>query len=202
MKSSIFFVLCILGLVSPRDAVAGLKSNSAISSPTKSQKTPLSRTAVPKSGGKVPTSYLTHKSHSTTSFPITGTSQKRPPSQTRVLKSSGKVPTAGPKTSVRPTIRTTSSQKPISPSSRPSYPTSTKTQKPSAPPTLTTAKTTATQNSTRTKPLVSVSKTLTVSNGQTASAQVGWIVVGAGVGGAVVVGGNILPVEGGTEVII
>jgi hypothetical protein len=41
------------------------------------------------------------------------------------------------------------------------------------------------------------------SNGQTASAQVGWIVVGVGVGGSVAVEGNILPeVAGGTAGII
>ena len=50
--------------------------------------------------------------------------------------------------------------------------------------------------------MVSASGTLTVSNGQTASAQVGWVVVGAGIGGFVAVGGIILPVEGDTAVII
>jgi len=41
-----------------------------------------------------------------------------------------------------------------------------------------------------------------VSGGQTASAQVGWMVVGVGVGGAVAVGDSIVPVAGGTEGII
>jgi hypothetical protein len=51
-------------------------------------------------------------------------------------------------------------------------------------------------------PTQSASKTLTVSNGHTASSQVGWMVVRLGVGGSVVVEGNILPVAGGTEGII
>ena len=42
-------------------------------------------------------------------------------------------------------------------------------------------------------------KTLTVSNGETASAKVGWIDVGAGVGGSVVVRGSTFPIEGGTD---
>src|SRR6266545_1250106 len=39
-------------------------------------------------------------------------------------------------------------------------------------------------------------------HGQTASIQVGWMVVSVGVGRAVAVGDNILPVAGGTEAII
>jgi len=50
--------------------------------------------------------------------------------------------------------------------------------------------------------VVSASRTLTVRNGQTASVQVGWVVVGAGIGGFVAVGGSTLPVEGDTAVII
>lgn len=172
MKSCVFFVLCILALVSPRDAVADHKtprSESAISSLTRIQETPPSRSTTPKSSEKVPTSYR---------------SQKTPP----VPKSSTKVPTgyptrASPKTPVK-TIGTTSRQKPESPIHQSSYSTST---------TTTTAK--STTNS-------SAPKTLTVSDGHTASAQVGWMVVGSGIGGSVVVGGNVLPVAGGTEGII
>ncbi len=206
MKFCVFFVLCILlAFVSPRDAVAGhemLKGNGAISSPTRNQKTRSSHTTVPKSSGQVPaTSYLTHKSHSAIG-PSRG--QKTPPSHTIVPKSSKNVPIGHPTTMPTPkmSVRLTTSQKPKSPISRESDPTSTKTPKSSPPPATTTAKSTTTRNSIRSSTLFSASKTLTVSDGQTASAQVGWIVLGVGVGGSVVVGGNILRVEGGTEVII
>ena len=138
----------------------------------------------------------------------TGT-QKTPPSGRIVPKSSGKVPTvdptiptSSPKTSVRPTTATTSNQKQKSSNSRGSGHTSTKTPKSAPLPAATTANRTATQKSTITPTSVSASKTLTVSNGQTVSAQVGWMVVGVGIGGAVAVGDNILPVAAGTEAII
>ncbi len=176
MKSCVFFFLCILlAFVSSQDAVAGHKLRSL----TKKQTTPPSRATTPKSSvnGKVPTSYPTHRSHRDSAISSPTRNEKMPPSHTRVPKSSGKVPiptilTFSAKKSVRPTIGITSHQKP------------------------------KVTNSSGTPTLVSASKTLTVSDGQTASAQVGWIVVGTGVGGSVVVGGNILPVAGGTEVII
>ena len=210
MKSCVFFVLCILAFVSSQDAAARHKmpgSNSAINSPTKGQTTPVGGATIPEGSGKVPTSYLTYGSHRATRSPTR--SEKRRPSPTRVPKSSGKVPTSyptisttgSPKTSVKPTTGTTSRQKPKSVISQGSD-TSTKTPKSSPPPATTTA-TLTTRIPTGTSPLViSASKTLTVSNGQTASAQVGWMVVGVGAGGSVVVGGNILPVAGGTEAII
>jgi len=131
-----------------------------------------------------------------------------PPSHTIVSKSSVKAPTVypttSPKTTVRPTIGTTSQKKPKSPSSRGSRSDSepSRTAKSSPPPATTTTTNPTTRNPTTTPTVVSASKTLTVSNGQTVSAQVGWMVVGVGVGGAVAVGGNILPVAGGTEAII
>jgi len=74
MKSCFFFFLCILALASPQDAVASHKLMlSATTSPTRSP----SHTTVAKSSGKVPTSYLTHRSHSTIGSPTR--SQKRPP---------------------------------------------------------------------------------------------------------------------------
>src|SRR6266498_146258 len=66
----------------------------------------------------------------------------------------------------------------------------------------TTANLRKTQNPTAGPGLASASKTVTVSGGQTGSAQVGWMVVGVGVGGSVSVGGNILPAAGGTGAII
>jgi len=211
MKSCVFFVLCILAFVSSQDAAASHKmpgGNSAINSPKKSQTTSAGGATIPEGSGKVPTSYLTYGSHRATRSPTR--SEKPRPSPTRVPKSSGKVPTSyptisttgSPKTPVKPTTGTTSRQKPKSAISQGSD-TSTKTLKSSPPPATTTATLTTTRISTGTSPLViSASKTLTVSNGQTASAQVGWMVVGVGAGGSVVVGGNILPVAGGTEVII
>ena len=188
MKSCVFFILCILAFVSPQDAGHMTpRSNSAINSRTKT--TPGHTTV--SSSGKVPTSYR---------------SQRVPPSHTIVSKSSVKAPTvyptASPKTTVRPTIGTTSQKKPKSPSSRGSDSEPSRTAKSSPPPATTTTTNPTTRNPTITPTVVSASKTLTVSNGQTVSAQVGWMVVGVGVGGAVAVGGNILPVAGGTEAII
>ena len=187
MKLCVSLVLCIVAFLS-QDAV-------------NCQKMPPSRTTAskPSASGKV-----THKSHDATSFPTR--TQKTVPSH--IPKSSGKVPTEYTKiptsrtlkTSVMPTIGTTSSQKPKPPISGP---TSAKPPKSSPPQATTVAKSKTTQNSTRTsKVATSASKTLTVSDGQTASAQVGWIVIGLGVGGSVYVGGNIIPIAGGTEGII
>ena len=210
MKPCHFLVPCILSFIWAQGAVSGQKvsrstGNSAISSSTRTQ---------PKSSAKVPTGYLTHKSHSTTGS--TTRSQKTHPGHTIMPpKSSGKgqvptrasYPTASSKTTVRPTIRTTSDQKPKSPISRGSNPASgpAKTPESSPPPATTSANSTTrtTQNSSRTlTSITSASKTLTVSKGQTASAQVGWMVVGVGVGGAVAVGDSVLPVAGGTKGII
>jgi len=165
MRSCVFVILCILAFVSPQDAGKPIpRTNSATSSPTRSQnlKTPPSYTAVPKRSRKVPTSSLTHRSHSGMSSPTR--SQKKPSSYTTVPKSSGRGPTKYP---TIPTYRPTR------------YPAI--TQSPT---------------------LISASKTLTVSNGQTASAEVGWMVVGVGVGGAVAVGGSLLPVAGGERGVI
>jgi hypothetical protein len=162
----------------------GYRSPSAIGSPTRSQKTAASHTTAPslKSSDKVPASYT---SHNQTAIGSPTTSQKMPPSNTTVPRSSKQVPTsrptiprASPKTSVSPTITTTSDQKAKSSLSRGPFPTSTKTPKssPVEPPpasATTTAKPTTTHNSTRTSTLVSATKTLTVSNGQTVSARVG-----------------------------
>jgi len=132
---------------------------------------------------------VTHKSHDATSFPTR--TQKTLPSH--IPKSSGKVPTEYTKI---PTSRQPAAKPPISgPTAKP--------PKSSPPQATTIAKSKTTQNSTRTlKVATSASKTLTVSDGQTASAQVGWIVIGLGVGGSVYVGGNIIPIAGGTEGII
>jgi len=216
MKSGVVLFLCILqvAFASPQDAVAGnknLRSKSALSSPTRIQETRSSHPTVSKSREIVPTSYLTHRSHSAIGSPTRN--QKTPPSHPIVPKSSGKVPTVyptkpttSPKASVRPTIGTTSDQKPKSPISPGSI--VTQTPKSSLPPATTTANSTATKPSTKAQnPTVgpgvfSASKTVTVSNGQTASAQVGWMVVGVGVGRSVSIGGNILHVAGGTKAII
>jgi hypothetical protein len=45
-------------------------------------------------------------------------------------------------------------------------------------------------------PEVTASKTLTIRNGETASAQLGWVVVGVGMGGSVAVGGISSPLLG------
>jgi hypothetical protein len=175
MRSCVFFVLCILALVSPRDA--GRNESPTRSSLTRIQETPPSRSTAP----NVPTSYR---------------SQKAPP----VPKSIEKVPTSASLKAPVKTIGTTSHQKPEFPIHRSSYSASTKMTTANS---TTTAKSTTTAYSTRTaKSTMTASKTLTVSNGHTASAQVGWMVVGAGVGGSVVVGGNVLPVAGGTAGII
>ena len=202
MKPWVLFVLCILGFVSGQAAVPNhktLERNSATSSPARNQKTPPSQKTVPKSSGKVPTSYLTQRSHSATGSP--SRNEKKPASHTSVPKSNekGPIPTitsSNLKASAKPTTQ------PNSPISRGSSPPSTKTPKSSPPPTTTTANSTTTQKSTGTSTLVSASKTLTVSGGQTASAQVGWIIYGVGIGGSVAVGGDILHIAGGTEVII
>jgi hypothetical protein len=68
-------------------------------------------------------------------------------------------------------------------------------QSPKSPP-ATTAQPTTTKNI---HLELKASKTLTVSNHQTASAQVGWIIAGVGAGGSVAVGGKVLPVAGGTK---
>jgi len=175
------------------------RSHSATGSPARNQKTTPSQKTVPKSSGKVPTSYLTQRSHSATGSP--SRNEKKPASHTSVPKSNekGPIPTitsSNLKASAKPTTQ------PNSPISRGSSPPSTKTPKSSPPPTTTTANSTTTQKSTGTSTLVSASKTLTVSGGQTASAQVGWIIYGVGIGGSVAVGGDILHIAGGTEVII
>ena len=198
MKACVFFfVLYILAFASPQDVGHKiLRSNKATSSPTRGQKTPPSHTLVPtqKSSKKVPTGYLTHRSHSSTIF------------QTRSQVTPPKVPTwypsASPKIPVKSMIGITSQHNPKRPSSRGSYPTSTQTPKSSPPSATTPANSITTQYSSGTPTLISASRTLTVSNGQTASAQVGWIVVGVGIGGAVYVGGSTFLVPGGTEVII
>ena len=200
MKSFFVFALCILAFVSSQDVTSHNfpSSNSAISSPTRSHKTPPPRhTAVLKSSGKVPTSYPTRRTCSVTD------SQKRSQKTHTIAPKS---PTASLKTSVKPTTGTTS-RKPKSPASRASYPTST-TPKSSPPPATTPANLTTTRHSTGTsatstlQPVISVTKTVTVSKGHTASAQIGWMVVGVGVGGAVAVGNNILSVAGGLKGII
>ena len=102
-------------------------------------------------------------------------------------------PTAGPNPTA---LRSTTGRQPKSLSSRASDPAKTPTE--SAP-----AKTAANSTISQTPSITpKVTKTLTISNGQTASAQVGWVVVGVGIGGFVSVGGHILPVAGGTEAII
>lgn len=152
---------------------------------TKSFSTHSSHPEVPESRKKVSTGHPTYRSHRTILPPTR--SQKTPPSRTTVRKSSygGQVPTAYPTKLTKTAIRTVSDQKSISGGS--SYPTS--------------SNLTTTQKYPGHLPL-SASKTLTVSNGHTATAQVGWMVVGFGIGGSVSVGGDIIPVAGGTEGII
>ena len=155
-----------------------------------------------------PTISLTTANPKTPVSSTIGTSQQKvPPSHSTIVpKSSGRVPTGHPTVStassatpVGPTVKTTIQQKPKAPISRGSYTTSTKTLKSSQSTPPATYSTTTRQSSGLT---VSATRTLTVSNGQTASAQVGWVVVGVGVGGSIAVGGNIFHVAGGTEVII
>jgi len=238
MKSCAFFIICILAFVSPRDTCHTMPRSNAMSSPrsqktlpsrtksggkvptssithrshstticpTGSQKMTTCHTVVPKSSGKVPTSVITHRSYSSINYPAN--SQKTPPSHMIVRKSSGKASistrTSIPKTTVIPMTGTTSDQEQTSPSSRGSHPGPSRIPKSSPPLATTTTNPTTNHNinPTITPTLVSASKTLTVSNGQTVSAQVGWMVVGVGVGGAVAVGGNILPIAGGTGAII
>jgi len=194
-----------------RETVSAHRSHSAIGSSMENQKTAPSRTIIPSSSGKVPSSY---RSHNLSAVGAPTRSHKMP--HTTVPRSNKKVPTglpaprASPKTSesVSSTTRTISDQKPKPSFSRGSFPTSTKAPKSSAlepPPAAATAKSTnstTTHSSTRSSTLISATKTLTVSKGQTASAQVGWIVVGVGVGGSIAVEGNIIPVAGGTAGVI
>jgi hypothetical protein len=49
---------------------------------------------------------------------------------------------------------------------------------------------------------ITASRTVTVSHGETATAQAGWLVVGVGIGGAVSVGGKVVPVAGGVAGIV
>ena len=206
----------------------------AMGSPTRNQKTDPSRTTVPKSMGKVSSSY---SSHSAMGSPTSSSHATDPKSREKVPTG---YPTTRSKSSVSSTMRTTSQQNTKSPISRGSYPTSAESPKSSSPPATTTSKLkstipkssspptttntnlnltttlkspsplattitnsnlTTTQSSISPK-LTSPSKTLTVSNGQTVSAQVGWMVVGVGIGGSVAVGGNVLPVAGGAAGII
>jgi hypothetical protein len=176
-------------------------SSRTSSSTTGNQKRPSHpRPTLPKTKKKVPTSTRNHRSHSQAppnspthnsssasrkSPPTTGkTTPPRPP----VSKTREKVPTP-----TRNTITDRSrSGAPPSPPTRTSFPASKK------PPVATTA-----TNSTITRaPPLTASRTVTVSHGKTASAQVGWMVVGAGIGGAVSVGGKIIPVGGGVAGIV
>ena len=188
-----------------RETVSAHGSHSATGSPTKYLKTAPTRIKTPKNSAKVPSTHRSH--HRSTVGPATR-SQRMPPSKSAIPRSSEKVPTrpvprASPKTSVSSTIGTISDQR----LSRGSFPTSTKPPnssplEPAPAAATTTTDSTTTHDSTRTSTLVSATKTLTVSNGQTASAQVGWIVVGVGVGGSIAVEGNIIPVAGGTAGVI
>jgi hypothetical protein len=49
---------------------------------------------------------------------------------------------------------------------------------------------------------ITASRTVTVSHGETATAQPGWLIVGVGIGGAVSVGGKVVPVAGGVAGIV
>jgi hypothetical protein len=228
MKSSIFFFFCILAFASPQEAGhMKLRSDSAISSPTRipetcpshptvsksrtekvstsssvlrssmrNQKTASRGKTIPKSIGKMPSAYRSHSSIGSQTRNL-----KTLPSDTAVQRSSGKVPTA-PTTATNLNSTTITPKSPPLPAKTTAKLNSNTTPKSSPP-----SATTSTANSTTaqipvTPKLVTATKTLTVSNGQTASAQVGWIIVGVGVGGSVAVGGNILPVAGGTEGVI
>jgi len=220
MRSCIFKIIpCILAFISP-PVVADHKDNT-LSSLTKSH---LSRTIASHNAVKSRTSgekTRLHSSHSATRSPTK--SHKTPPnhSATRspmkshktpplaghmtVSKSSEKVPTRSNRaTSFQTRSRGSTAgpdpteRKPKSVSSRASDPANATTE---SPPARTAANSTIPQIPLIT-PEVSASKTLTIRNGQTASAQVGWLVVGVGIGGSVSVGGHILPVAGGTEAII
>ena len=179
---------------------------------SRSQKTPSSHTIIPKSSRKVPTSYptigttsqqkpkspISQKSHPTS----TEIPKSSPPAATTTAKLTQTSQTTGTSTLVSASKTLTVSTGRLSPISQKSHPTSTEIPKSSPPAATTTAKSTQTSQTTGTSTLVSASKTLTVSNGQTASAQVGWLVVGVGVGGAVAVGDSIVSVPGGSEGII
>ena len=185
-------------------------NQSGISSPTRSQKTLPRHTTVPKSGGNVPTGHPTRRplsmSNQKPKSPASRGSESLPASITRTPK---------PQT-VSSTIRTTSYQKPESPASRGSlpastslrrsYPASTETRNSSTlqpPPTTTATNSTAHKNPKITSKLLSAPTTLTVSNHQTVSAHLGWVIVGIGDGGSVAVeGGHVFEVAGGTTVII
>jgi len=190
-----------------RETVSAHGSHSAMSSPMGNHKTAPSRTKLSKSSGKVPS---TCRSHNLSAEGAQTRSQKVHPSNTTTQRSSEKVATgrpasrASPKSSVSSTIRTISDQKPKPSFPRGTFPTSTKAPNSSRlePPPAASTNSTTTQDSTRTSTLVSATKTLTISNGQTASAQIGWIVVGVGVGGSIAVEGNIIPVAGGTAGVI
>jgi len=224
MRSCVLKIIpYILAFVSPQ-VVADHKTpttNNTLSSLTKSYKTLPSRTIASQTNGektrlhsshsatRSPTKSHGHKTrpnHSATRSPTK--SHKTPPSHMTVSRSSEKVPTrsnratgfqtrsrsstAGPD----PTeVKSTTHRKPKSVSSRASDPAKATTE---SPPAKTAANPTIPQITSE----VTASKTLTIRNGQTASAQVGWLVVGVGIGGSVSVGGHILPVAGGTEAII
>jgi hypothetical protein len=183
----------------------GYRSHSSIGSQTGNLKTLPSDTAVQKSSGKVPTGDPRIPPKTPVSPTIRPTSQKP-----KLPGSRGSSPTSTepPKSSPPPTTATNSTSTTTTPKSPPLPARTTaklnSTTPKSSPPSAmrsTALNSTTTQIPVTTK-LVTANKTLTVSNGQTASAQVGWKVVGVGVGGSVAVGGNILPVAGGTAGII
>jgi len=201
MRSCVFGVIpCILAFVSPQVLAdhKTLTTNNTLSSLTKSYKTPPTRTIASHNAIKSQTSgekTRLRSSHSATKSPTK--SHKTPPkhSATRtkshkthmtVSKSSEEVPTR----SNRATGFQTRSRSSMARKATTEFP-----------PAKTATNSTIPQTPLIT-PVVTASKTLTIRNGQTASAQVGWLVVGVGIGGSVSVGGHILPVAGGTEAII
>ena len=219
MKSSPFFVLCMFAFDLLQDVFAAHEmlgttvsksrgdhgrstkpahiSHSRTSSPTKSEDTtPTRHTIVPKGSEKVPRSSQTHRSHSATGSP-TITDKTRPSHSLAVPTSSG-VSTTNLKEPVTPT----SNQKSPSLRGSSSYPTSTKSPMSSSHPATAITTSTTTPYFGISPKHVTASKTVTIKNGHTASAQLGWMVVGVGIGGSVVVGGDILHVAGGTEAII
>ena len=215
MRSCLFkFILFTLACVTPQ-AVADherLNSDSAISSSAKpprassrtvasahSEKTrsgSLSRHSAISSSigskGKPP-----HSSYISTGF--SSRSQKMPPqdrhsstnfsfrSKTRHDQSTNTPSPSGPKSSV--SAKSNSTTRWNSPPTR-------------TPVTSTLKKIPSTTTTNEIIPTSTTASEVTVRNGHTASAQVGWLVVGAGIGGFVAVGGNILPIAGGTEAII
>ena len=205
-------------------------NRSAIRTPTKSQKTFPSHTTVP-SGENVPTGHPTRRPLSTRnrkpkspasrgSLPASSTRTPKPKtpvsSTTRTTsyqKPKATISRASYTASTRTVTpkqeisETTSLQFLTSPTPRRSYPaSSTETRNSSTlqPPTTTTAtNSTTVKNPKITSKPLSASRTLTVSNHQTVSAQVGWVIVGVGAGGSVAVGGgHVFEVAGGTAVII